>query len=255
MQKLSVLIPSFNSEKTIGSTLESVRWADEILLCDSYSTDKTVQIAKEYGARIIQHEYINSARQKNWAIPQCQYEWVLIVDTDEIVEEGLKEETRSRLKEDEIAFDAFRIPRKNFLYGKWIRHADLYPDYQIRLFRKGKARYHEREVHAHVVVTGKVGTFEQHLRHNGFKDLSTWLIKVERYTRYERDECLKQNKPFQIVRHLVGAPLIFCNTFFLKLGFLDGYRGFLLSVLDAFYYFLIGARLWEMTHSRDESFS
>ena len=255
MQKLSVLIPTFNNEASIRSCLETVSWADEILICDSYSTDSTLEIARAYTNRIIQHEYINSAKQKNWAIPQCQYDWVFILDTDEVLEEGLKEEIRRCSERNGVSFDGYRIPRKNFVYGRWVKHAGLYPDYQVRLFRKEKGRYIEREVHAHVVLAGKVGTLEHHLLHNGFKDISTWLTKIERYTRYERDECLKQRKPLQALKHLFGAPLIFLDTFFLKLGFLEGHRGLLVSALNTFYYFLIGVRLWETAHTKDRSSS
>jgi len=255
MKTLSVLIPTFNNETLIRRCLESVKWADEILVCDSYSTDRTLEIARAYTDRIVQHEYLNSAAQKNWAIPQCRHDWVLLVDTDEVLEEGLKEEIERTLETQDVAYEGFRIPRKNFLYGKWMKHGGLYPDYQIRLFRKDKGRYLEREVHAHVTVSGRVGTMEHHVLHHGFKDLSTWLIKNERYTRYERDEVLKQRKPVQKLKYLLGAPLVFLDTFLLKLGFLDGIRGFLISVLNAFYYFLIGARLWETDYLRDASSS
>ena len=97
MEKLSVLIPTYNNESIIRNCLESIRWADEILICDSFSTDRTLAIAREYRARIIQHEYINSAKQKNWAIPQCRCEWVLLVDTDEQLEDGLQQEIQDFL--------------------------------------------------------------------------------------------------------------------------------------------------------------
>jgi len=255
MEKLSVLIPAFNNEAYIRPCLESVRWADEILVCDSFSTDKTVEIAKSFGARIIQHEYLNSATQKNWALPQCRHNWVLEIDTDEILEEGLKAEIKEWLSKDPIPFDGFRVPRKNFVYGKWMKHGGIYPDYNIRLFRKSQGRFENREVHASLILSGKAGTLKHHLIHDGFKDVSSWLIKIERYTRYERDEWLKRKKPFPVAKHLLAAPLIFVNTYFLKLGCLEGYRGFLLSVLDAFNYFLVGARLWETAHSKDISSS
>ena len=252
MHKLSVLIPCYNSEKVIRSALESVKWADEILICDSYSTDRTLEICRNYTDRIIQHEYINSAKQKNWAIPQCRHDWVLAVDTDEVLEDGLKEEIQYWLKRDSIPYDGFRIRSKNFIYGKWIKHARLYPEYHVRLFQKDRGKFQDREVHAHLIVPGAVGTLTHHLLHNGFKDVSSWVIKIERYTRYECTERLKRRHAFQISKHFLGTPAVFCDRFFLKLGFLDGYRGFLVSALDAFYYFLIGVRLWEAIHSKEK---
>ena len=245
MNKLSILIPSFNSEKTIRDTLESVKWADEILVCDSYSTDRTLEIAKEYGARIIQHEYVNSATQKNWAIPQCKYDWVLIVDTDEALEPGLREEIQERLEKDTPSVDGYLIPRKNFIYGRWMKYGGIYPDHQLRLFRRGKGRYETREVHAHLFVPGKVEALKHHLLHQGFKDLKTWMIKFERYMGYETDELVKQRKKFNLLRVTLYPLLTFLKTYFLKLGILEGYRGFLLAVLDGFYYFMMYAKLFE----------
>lgn len=245
MTKISVLIPAFNSEKTIGPALESVKWAGEILVCDSYSTDRTLEIAKQYGARIIQHEYINSALQKNWAIPQCSYQWVLIVDTDEVVDPQLKEEILDVLKTPDADVDGYWIPRKNFIYGKWMRCGGIYPDYQLRFFRRDKGIYETREVHAHLKVPGRSEKMKGHLLHDGFKDLKTWMIKTERYIRYETDEMIKQNKKAGMRRIVFYPAGVFMKSYFLQKGFMEGYPGFLLAVLTAFYYFLMYARLHE----------
>src|ERR1043166_3624504 len=109
---ISVLLPTFKNAGTVRATLESIRWADEILVVDSFSTDRTLEICREYGARIIQHEYLNSAKQKNWAAPQCRNEWVLQMDTDETLEPGSREEIEDVLASSE-SVDAFRLPRKN----------------------------------------------------------------------------------------------------------------------------------------------
>lgn len=245
MSKLTVLIPCFNSEKVVRPTLESVKWADEILACDSFSTDKTLEMMREYGARIIQHEYINSAAQKNWAIPQCSHDWILIVDTDEKLEAGLKEEIEKIVRENDARIQAYRIPRKNFVYGTWLKYGGLYPDYQIRLFRKGAAYYQAREVHAPVNVQGKVGTLEHHFLHNGFKNISDWFLKMDRYSRYESEQLIKQNKRFSYFRLLVGPPVIFLRNYFLRLGFMQGYEGFIMALLDSYYYSLIYMKLRE----------
>ncbi len=244
-EKISILIPAFNSEKTIRNTLESVKWADEILVCDSWSTDRTLEIAREYGARVIQHEYINSALQKNWAIPQCAHEWVLIVDTDEVVEDELKKEIQSVLRKPDPGTDGYWIPRKNFIYGKWMRHGGIYPDLQLRFFRRDKGLYETREVHAHLKVSGRAGRFNGHFLHEGFKDFKTWTLKLDRYVRYETDELIKQNKKFRLSRVTVYPVLVFARSYFWQRGFLEGYRGFLLAVLDAFYYYATYARLYE----------
>lgn len=244
---ITVLIPCFNSEKTIRATLESVKWADEILAVDSFSTDKTLETLKEYGVRILQHEYLNSAKQKNWAIPQCSHDWILIMDTDEILETGMKEEIQDILQKNDPNIQAYKIPRKNFVYGKWIKYSGLYPDYQTRLFRNGKAVYQEREVHAHMIVKGNIRTLGHHFLHNGFKGLQDWLLKTERYTRYEADELMKNKHSFSYIRLLIYPPVIFFRNYFIYLGFLEGYRGLLLATLDSFYYFLVYAKLYELT--------
>jgi glycosyltransferase involved in cell wall biosynthesis len=245
MKKLTVLIPAFNSEKTLRDTMESVKWADEILLCDSGSTDRTLEIAKEYGARIIQHEYINSALQKNWAIPQCAHEWILQLDSDETLEQGLKEEIKQALQDMDPKVHALKLRRKNYAYGKWLKHGAFYPDYQTRLFLRDFGRFEEREVHAHVMVTGKSKTLRGHILHKDFKDLSTWLIKIERYMRYEYAQLIKEGKAFSIVRAVFYPAALFVRDYLFKRGFMDGWPGFLGAILNSFYYFLKYARLKE----------
>src|SRR6185295_16160861 len=122
---ISILLPTFNNANLVRETLESVKWADEILVVDSFSTDGTVEICREHGARVLQHEYVNSARQKNWAAPQCRHDWVLQIDTDETLEAGSREEIEAALQSSETV-DAFRLPRKNHVLGRWMRHAGIY---------------------------------------------------------------------------------------------------------------------------------
>src|SRR5712692_7793623 len=123
---ISVLLPTYNCAAIVRATLESIKWADEILVVDSFSTDGTLEICREYGARIIQHEYIQSAKQKNWAIPQCAHEWVLQVDTDEVLEPGLREEIASALAGAPAGTDGFQIPFKHHILGEWVRVCGLY---------------------------------------------------------------------------------------------------------------------------------
>lgn len=245
MAKLTVLIPCFNSEKVVRPTLKSVQWADEIVACDSFSTDRTLDLMREAGARIIQNKYINSASQKNWAIPQCSHEWILIVDTDEVLEPALIEEIQNIILKDDLKFQAYKIPRKNFVYGAWMKHGGLYPDYQIRLFRKGNARYESREVHASMIVKGEIGRVKGHFLHEGFKDIREWFLKTERYVTYERDEFIKKGRKFSFFKALFYPPIIFLRNYFLRRGFLQGFPGFLIASLDSVYYFMIYSKLYE----------
>ncbi|HXT63758.1 MAG TPA: glycosyltransferase family 2 protein [Pyrinomonadaceae bacterium] len=244
--RISILLPAFNNAATIRDTLESVKWADEILVVDSFSTDATLNICREYDARVIQHEYINSAKQKNWAVPQCRNDWVLQIDTDEILEPGARDEIEQVIGSAEAQVGAFRFPRKNHVLGRWIRRADIYPDFQIRLFRRGAGRWDEREVHAHVNVSGEIKTLEHHILHFGMPNISKQLRNLDRYTRYEADELRKVGVTFGWTRVTLRPWLVFLKRYFWHLGFMEGWRGFILCAYLAIYYFLSQAKLWEM---------
>src|SRR6185436_20692971 len=173
--KISVLLPTFNNAEIVRATLESIRWADEILVVDSFSTDNTLDICREFGARVIQHEYIQSAKQKNWAIPQCAHEWVLQIDSDEVLEPGGEEEIRNRISEAPPHVHAFAVPRKNHVFGRWVRAANLYPDPQTRLFRREFGRLEDKEVHAHLEVPGEIQMLSIHILHYGMTSISKQL--------------------------------------------------------------------------------
>ncbi len=243
---LSVLLPTFNNEQNIRDCLESVKWADEILVGDSFSTDRTLEIAREYGARIIQHEYVNSAAQKNWAIPQCAHEWVLQIDTDERLEPGLREEIQATLQHPPDGIDGYRMPFKHHILGKWVRVAGLYPEYHLRLFRREVGRFEDKEVHAHVRVPGQIGTLRHHILHYGMTSISKQLSNLDRYSRYQADQLYKRGKRFHWY-HLVLRPLaIFGYYYFWQRGFTAGYRGFLISAISATFDFWSHAKLWEI---------
>ncbi len=251
MEKLSVLLPTFNSQELIRDCLEAFRWADEILVVDSFSTDQTLDICKEYGARIIQHEYVNSAKQKNWAIPQCAHEWVLQVDTDERLEEGAREEIEAVLRDPSPDVDGYRFPFKHHILGEWIRVAGLYPEYHLRLFRKATGRFQDREVHAHVQVPGRVETMSHHFLHYGMPTLSKQLANLDRYSRYEADELAKRGRGAGAF-DLVARPWIaFFYRFILQRGFTAGFRGFVISIHAAISVFYANAKLWEKQLPRD----
>jgi glycosyltransferase involved in cell wall biosynthesis len=234
----------------VRHTFESVKWADEILVVDSYSTDRTLEICREYGARIIQHEYINSAKQKNWALPQCAFEWVLQIDTDEVLEPGLREEIEQAVATAPSDVYAFRIPRKNHILGCWVRYGGNYPDYQTRLLRRHQCRWSEREVHAHLQISGKMGTLEHSLLHDNMPHIGKELRNLDRYTRYEADELQKRKCHFRW-HHLVIRPwLAFFYRYLWLQGFRDGWRGFIYCAYSAMYVFLSRAKKWEMEQLR-----
>jgi glycosyltransferase involved in cell wall biosynthesis len=244
-EKLTAIIPCFNNEGIIKRALDSVQWADEILIVDSFSTDGTLDICREFGAKIIQHEYINSALQKNWAIPQATYDWIFLLDSDEELEPGFKEEVLEILESPPDDMDGYRQNRKNLIFGEWVQHSGNYPDSLIRLFRK-KCRYIEREVHAHIDVTPeRTGQMKCHIIHHDFTDLNGYLTKFPRYMRYELDQLVKEGRKFRL-REITLRPIyMFCWVYFYKQGFRDGIRGFMLAALKANYNFMMYMKLWE----------
>jgi glycosyltransferase involved in cell wall biosynthesis len=243
---LSVLLPTYNCAKTVETTLDSVKWADEILVVDSYSTDDTLAICRQFGARVIQHEYINSAKQKNWAVEQCRHPWVLQIDSDEVVSKELREEIDQSLSAADPDVDAFRMPRRNYVLGEWMRYGGVYPDYQIRLFRRDAGRWREREVHAHVEVPGRIATLRNDLIHYGMVYLTRQARNLDRYTRYEADELRKKGRRFRWHDILIRPFIGFLYRYLWLQGFRDGWRGFVVCAYMGFYVFVTRAKLWEM---------
>jgi len=243
---LSVLLPTFNNAEIIRRTLDSVQWADEILVVDSFSTDSTLDICREYGARIIQHEYIQSAKQKNWAIPQCKHEWVLQIDTDEVLEPSLRAEIEATITNSPAGVDGFNIPFKHHVLGKWVRVCGLYPESHLRLFRRDAGRFEDKEVHAHVHVPGRVEALRNHILHFGMTSISKQLSNLDRYSRYQADELRKRGKQFSWTQAVVRPPAVFGYYYFWKLGFMAGYRGFVLASINATFDFWAHAKLWEL---------
>jgi glycosyltransferase involved in cell wall biosynthesis len=243
---ISVLLPTYNCAPTLRATLESVKWASEILIVDSFSTDETLDICREYDARIVQHEYINSAKQKNWAISQCRYEWILQIDSDEVLEPGLRDEIEEAIVSAPQDVCAFRIPRKNCFLGRYLRYGGNFPDYQTRLFRRDKGRWKEREVHAHLQVDGQVRNLEHTLLHDDWSYLAKPLRNLNRYTRYEADELYKNGIHHYWHAMVLRPWVVFLHRYFWLQGFRDGWRGYVFSVYMAMYVFLSRAKLWEM---------
>ena len=184
--KVTVLIPTFNVQGIIRRSLKSALWADEILVVDSFSTDRTVEIAKEMGAKVMQHEYIYSAKQKNWAIPQAKNDWVLLLDSDEVITSKLKEEILQLLEGGDIdKYDGFAIGRRHYFLGKWLRWGGRYPLYNIRFFKK-TSRYEDRDVHAHIILDkAKVKNLEGDILHYSDPTLDHFFTKFNRYTTYQ----------------------------------------------------------------------
>lgn len=242
--RLTILIPTFNEERHIREAIACSRFADEILVVDSFSTDRTVEIARELGARILEHEYLNSATQKNWAIPQAGCEWVMILDADERIPEALQHEIRAFVNNP--GSDAgLRIFRNGFFMGKPIRYCGWQDDSVLRVFPRDRGRYADREVHADAFVDGTVRVAQHRLDHFTFDNFGQYMRKFDRYTTWAAGDRAHRTPKVTAV-HLLGRPLWrFFKQYILRLGILDGRAGIIVCMLAAFSVFLKYAKLWE----------
>ena len=245
MQKLSVIIPTWNEEEHIEEALKSVAFADEIIVVDSFSTDRTVEIAQKYTDKVWQHEYINSATQKNWAIPQTTHEWVFVLDADERVTPELQEEIK-RILSSETEYVAFWIGRINYFMGKLIRYSGWQNDSVIRLFRKSKCKYQDLKVHSEVVANGEVGRLKHKLIHYTYKDWATYYEKIDRYALWGARDRVDKIKKVTLYHLCLKPAFRFFKHYFIKGGFLDGLHGFVVSALSGYSVFLRNLKLWRM---------
>ena len=240
---VSALVPCFNNEDVIEACLQSVRWADEVIVCDSFSSDGTIDVARRYADRVVQHEYKNSAIQKNWVIPQATHEWILIVDTDERVTASLRSEIEHILTEGPN-YVGYRIPRANHIFGRQLKNGGSWPDYQLRLFRRDLGRYETREVHAHVILDGSVGTLEFPLIHFPHRSLGNLRrVILQRYTTWEAMERDKRGIRFRWYQPIVRPPSAFVYRYIIRRGYRDGWQGLLWALVWACYVFITHIKL------------
>lgn len=246
-KKLSIAIITKNEEANIRRTLESVKWADEIVVVDSGSTDRTVTICKEYTDKVYSQDWPGFAQQKNNAIDRTSGEWVLSLDADEPIEPALADEIR-RIISSPGSFDGYRIPRKTYFMGKWIRHGGWYPDYNLRLFRKGKGRFRERVVHEAVEVQGAVGHTRNAMEHYAYPDLSSYLSSMNNYSSLAVEVMAGRGITAfasSWVNMMFRPVLTFVYKYFLRFGFLDGKHGLVLNLFHSSYVFAKYAKAWE----------
>lgn len=244
-EKLSVVIITFNEEGEIGACLESVAWADEIVVVDSGSADRTAEIAKRFTGRVIHHPWEGYARQKNWAVAQATHEWVLSLDADERVPPALKEEIREALGSSS-GCAGYLIPRKNFFLGRWIRHGGWYPDRVLRLFRRKEGRFVDRRVHESVSVDGRVGLLQTPLEHYTYRSMEAYFQRMDRYATLAAEEMFDKGKRTGWADLIVRPSATFLKMYLLRGGFLDGRDGFLLARLYSIYTFSKYAKLAKM---------
>jgi glycosyltransferase involved in cell wall biosynthesis len=243
MMSVSVVIVTENEEKNIGDALKSVKDFEDIVVVDSFSEDRTVEICKKYTYRVYQHKWQGYAKQKQMAVDYAEKPWVLILDADERVTQRLKSEIMEEIKN--ASFSGFYIPRKNFFLDKWIRHGGWWPDYTLRLFLKDMAFIKDRKVHEKVVVKGKVGYLKNPLEHYTYRTVSDYIKKIDRYSTLSAEELREKGVNPGMITMVVHPVSTFFKMFFLRGGFMDGIHGLILAILYSYYTFLKYLKLWE----------
>ena len=232
MTGLSVTVITKNEVNFIRACLDSVRWADEIIIVDSGSTDGTVEICREYTDKIMLTDWPGFGPQKNRALAMATSEWVLSLDADEQVSPELKQEILSAMSfpEDHAAFD---LPRRSSYCGRRMRHSGWWPDYVTRLFRRGSARFSDDLVHERLVVDGRIGRLREPLIHAAFENLENVLETMDRYSTIGARMMHDRGKKATMATAILHGFWSFFHTYVVRSGFLDGRTGFMLAVSNA----------------------
>lgn len=235
--KISAAIITFNEERNIARAMESLRCCDEIVVVDSGSTDRTVELATKLGARVLETSWRGYAGQKNYASEHCSNDWVLSLDADEALSEALEGEIW-QIKKNGPRFDAYTMPRLAQYLGRWILHSGWYPDRKVRLFDRSKARWVGDYVHESVLVEGAVGHLKSNILHFTCSSLSEHLKTMDRYTTLAAEQLVEQRKKIGFQELVANPPWTFFKTYFLRAGFLDGMEGLAIAYMAALYNFL-----------------
>jgi len=235
--KITATIITLNEERNIARALESLRCADEILIVDSGSVDRTVELAQNLGARVIEAGWLGYAAQKNRAAEEAQNDWILSLDADEVLSEALEAEIWN-LKKAGPQFDAYTMPRLARYLGRWILHSGWYPDRKIRLYDRRKAKWEGEFVHESVQSHGHIGHLDSNILHYTCDSLSEHLKTLDRYTTLAAQELAARKIKVPLVRVILYPAWTFLKTYVGQRGFLDGFEGLLIAYMATFYTFL-----------------
>lgn len=239
---ITAVVLTKNEEKNLPECLRRLSWVKEIIVVDDFSSDKSREIGQKFGAKVYKKRLVDFCSQRNWALEKVKTKWVLMIDSDERVTPEFRKEVERAIKKDE--YDGFKFPRKNIIFGKWIKHTGWYPDWQLHLFKKDKGRY-EGKVHEQVVVEGKVGELTTPLLHYNYHSISQYLGKMDRYTNLGAEILKEKGYKFQYQDLLIKPAEEFFRRFFAEEGWKDGIHGLALSLLQAFSEVVKYLKIWE----------
>ena len=246
MQKISVVIVTFNEELNIERCLGSVQWADEIIVVDAFSTDTTAKICRRMKAKVLLRKWEGFAAQKQFALSATSHEWVLLLDADEEVTPEVGTEIE-RVLSQQPECAGYEIGRKSYFLGQWMKHGGWYPDIQLRLVLKSLASVSQRPVHEGLEVKGRIGRLHGALHHYSYHSLRQYIAKTNDYTSLDvmNKLGLTNRRRVRWYNLIINPTSVFVRMFFALRGFNDGFRGFLLAVYSSIYKLLLYAKTWE----------
>lgn len=247
--KISAAIITYNEERNIARAIESLRCCDEIVVIDSGSSDRTVELAGNHGARVIETHWRGYAAQKNFAAEACQHPWILSIDADEALSEALEGEIW-QLKKNGPTADGYTMPRLAQYLGRWIQHSGWYPDRKVRLFDRSKAKWVGEFVHESLHLDGRVGGLESNLLHYTCSSLSEHLKTMDRYTTLAAEQIVSQKQPVRWRSMAIDPAWTFFKSYIVQRGFLDGPEGLAIAYMAAIYTFLKYAKARNMSPQR-----
>lgn len=247
MAKLSVTVITKNEEADLAGALDSVRWADEIVVVDSGSTDRTVEVARQFTTKVTVHPWQGYVAQKNFAATLTTHDWILSLDADERVTPDLAASIRAALANPTHA--AYRCARVSWHLGQWIRSTDWYPDDQVRLYDKRHAAWGGRHVHERLDVRGSVGPLAGKLEHYPYRDIADHLETIDRYTTLAARQMHEEGRRAGLLQMAAHPPLAFLRNYLLRGGIRAGRTGFVISAMNAYYVFLKFAKTWELAQA------
>jgi glycosyltransferase involved in cell wall biosynthesis len=246
--RLSAAIICQDEEHAIEACLESVAWCDEVIVVDSGSTDRTVELAKKYATRVVAHPWPGYVAQKNFALDQTSGDWILCLDADERVTPALRAAIERALGAPP-AVDGFEVRRHVFYLGRWIDHGGWYPDWKLRLVRRGRARWGGVDPHDKLLADGPVARLDADLVHLTYRDFADHLRTIDRFSDVVAAQWASEGRRFSIARAVLHPPVKFLECWVWKRGFLDGWPGFAIALASAFYVFAKYVKLFERTRA------
>jgi glycosyltransferase involved in cell wall biosynthesis len=241
---LSVVMITYNEAENLNRSLSAITWADEIIVVDRHSEDSTVAIAQSFGAKVFSHEWLGFGAQKNLAISHATSDWVLSLDADEVISPQSALVIQQVLTQ--AKYDAFYLPRRSFFLGKWIMHGDWYPDWQLRLFKRGVTQFKDSEIHERVEETKSTSYLKQAvIDHYSYKDLTDYVTRLNKYTDLEAKTRVT-SQLFNTLMLLFKPLYRFLKQYIWQGGFLDGSAGLWLALLSSWYVFIVHLKINEL---------